>query len=52
MYGLGLHSGRGGGANELGEGHVNIITMRELVLTRTHLGLVMGYASGEGGGPR
>lgn len=31
---------------QLGEGHVNIITMRELILTRTHLGLVMDYASG------
>jgi hypothetical protein len=31
---------------QLGEGHVNIITMRELMLTRTHLGLVMDYASG------
>jgi serine/threonine-protein kinase SRK2 len=35
---------------QLGEGHVNIITMRELMLTRTHLGLVMDYASGECGG--
>jgi hypothetical protein len=32
---------------QLGEGHVNIITMRELMLTRTHLGLVMDYASGK-----
>jgi hypothetical protein len=31
---------------QLGEGHANIITMRELLLTRTHLGLVMDYASG------
>lgn len=37
---------------QLGEGHVNIITMRELILTRTQLGLVMDYASGglAGGG--
>lgn len=31
---------------ELGKGHLNIVKPREVVLTRTHLGLVMEYVAG------
>ncbi|KAI8469214.1 MAG: kinase-like domain-containing protein [Monoraphidium minutum] len=31
---------------ELGRGHLNIVRPREVVLTRTHLGLVMDYVAG------
>ena len=31
---------------ELGEGHVNIIEAKEVLLTETHLALVMEYAAG------
>lgn len=32
--------------SELGEGHINIVKPRELILTQTHLGLVMEYVAG------
>eukprot|EP00882_Tetradesmus_deserticola_P019235 GHRQ01020690.1.p1 GENE.GHRQ01020690.1~~GHRQ01020690.1.p1 ORF type:complete len:192 (+),score=65.35 GHRQ01020690.1:613-1188(+) len=31
---------------QLGKGHLNIVKPRELILTRTHLGLVMEYVAG------
>eukprot|EP00775_Hariotina_reticulata_P005879 gene5879-6120_t len=31
---------------QLGKGHLNIVKPRELILTRTHLGLVMDYVAG------
>lgn len=32
--------------SELGEGHLNIVKPKELILTQTHLGLVMEYIAG------
>jgi len=42
---------------DLGDGHLNIVHADEVLLTRTHVGLVMEYVSGEfcvclGGGVR
>lgn len=31
---------------ELGEGSLNLVSMHEIILTRTHLALVLEYASG------
>lgn len=31
---------------ELGEGSLNLVSMHEIVLTKTHLALVLEYASG------
>jgi hypothetical protein len=36
---------------ELGEGCLNLIKMHEIVLTKTHLALVLEYASGMKGKP-
>lgn len=33
---------------DLGDGHLNIVHADEVLLTRTHVGLVMEYVSGEG----
>eukprot|EP00878_Enallax_costatus_P019347 GHUV01020410.1.p1 GENE.GHUV01020410.1~~GHUV01020410.1.p1 ORF type:complete len:197 (+),score=42.17 GHUV01020410.1:913-1503(+) len=34
---------------ELGEGNLNLITMHEIILTKSHLALVLEYASGQQG---
>jgi hypothetical protein len=35
---------------DLGDGHLNIVHADEVLLTKTHVGLVMEYVSGEGRG--